>query len=187
MGFGTGKHHASEKLETTLPAAGSTVAKKRAEIKHGSPKHGSRTGKHHASASEGQRSHKGAPKKTLTSPLKLSKRARNDIASTVAKKHTEKQTRQPKTWLPDRETPCQWRTEKPQRSAEKVPNVSSETFLEKLEAILTEATKKALKKSLTSPLKPFHKSLKRHCHHGCKKHAKSRDDSPKHGSLTRKR
>ena len=84
MGFGTGKHHASEKLETTLPAAGSTVAKKRAEIKHGSPKHGSRTGKHHAS--EGQRSHKGAPKKTLTSPLKLSKRARNDIASTVAKK-----------------------------------------------------------------------------------------------------
>jgi len=43
----------------------STVTKNTPKSRHGSPKHGSRTGKHHAS--EGRRSHKEAPKKSLTS------------------------------------------------------------------------------------------------------------------------
>ena len=54
-----------------------TVAKNTPKSRHGSPKHGSRTGKHHAS--EGRRSHKEAPKKSLTSetfPKELRRRWR---------------------------------------------------------------------------------------------------------------
>ena len=82
-------------------------------------------------ASEGRRSHKEAPKKILTHRLKPFRRCQHSC-----KNHTDKETRQPKTQLPDGERPCQCRTEKPQRSAEKVPNVSSETFPKVLETML---------------------------------------------------
>ena len=64
-----------------------------------------------------------------------------------AQKRAKNQTRQPKTWLPDKETPCQGRTDKPQSSTEKLPNVCLKPGKENTTAVKDGETSKLRPKS----------------------------------------